>query len=147
MVPINRLRLLIGSLGGTIIWLAWSMVVNAGILERHYKVAQGNGTLLAVMRYPLFFFAWLVVLFLMSYVLGWLYANLRATRGPGPATALKLGLMFGFAAGVPLSLTLAAWSPMDRVIPLWWCLDMWVGSCLSVIVSGWLYKDPKPRAA
>ena len=54
---------------------------------------------------------------------------------------LKLGPLIGFCAGFPLSLSTASLSPMTRNIPLWWCLDLWVGACVSALISGWLYRD------
>jgi hypothetical protein len=146
MVSFNKRRVLIVALGGTIIWIAWTMLVNYSVLGRHYEVARAAGLMLRAPRYPAFFFFWIVTLFLLSYVIAWMYANLRATQGPGPKTALKLGLKLGFVAGFPLAFSSAAWSPLDRVLPLWWCLDLWVGACLSAIVSGWLYKEAKSAA-
>ncbi len=147
MAGINKLRVLIGALGGTIIWVAWSMGVNNTILKSYYLAAQSAGTMLRVMRYPLFYFVLVVTYFVLSWVIARMYAHLRLTQGPGPGTALKLGLAMGFTAGFPMALILAAWSPMDRAIPLWWCLDLWVGACLSAIVSGWLYKEKKQAVA
>lgn len=143
MATVNRRRVLIGALGGTVIWIAWSMVVEWGMLMKRYLDAQSAGLILVTPRYPLFYFVWIVTFFLLSYILAWLYANLRDTLGKGPRLALKLGLMVGFAAGFPLAFILAAWSPMPRIIPLWWCLELWIGAFLSAIVAGWLYKEPK----
>lgn len=141
MAAINKRRVLIGALAGTVIWIAWSMVVEQGVLSKRYPAAQAAGLLLQNPRYSFFFFLWIVTLFLVSYVLAWLYANLRQTQGPGPKTALKLGLMVGFASGFPLSMTTASWSPLDRVFPAWWALELWVGACLSSVVAAWLYKE------
>jgi hypothetical protein len=150
MATINKRRVLIGALGGTIFWLMWSMVVQVGVLWKKYPEAQAANLLLDAPRYPLFFVYWIITLFLLSYLIAWFYAHLRESQGPGPATALKLGLRLGFFAAVPYALSVAAWSPLNRVFPLWWGLELWVGACLSAIVSGWLYKEPsaaKPAAA
>jgi hypothetical protein len=141
MATMNKRRMLIGALGGTVIWMAWSIVVESGIQASHFAAAELAGQLRPYPRYPLFFFVWLVTIFLISWILVWLYVSLRDTQGKGPRLALKLALMVGFAAGFPMAFFLAAWSPMDRLIPLWWCLDLWVGAFLSAIVSGWLYKE------
>jgi hypothetical protein len=143
MAKVNTRRVLIGALGGTVIWIAWSIVVEWGMLMSRYTAAQNVGQLLAAPRYPLFFFVWIVTFFLLSWILAWLYANLRDTLGKGPRLALKLGLTVGFAAGFPIAFIVAAWSPLERIIPLWWCLELWIGAFLSAIVSGWLYKEPK----
>jgi len=143
MATVNKRRVLIGALGGTVIWMAWSIVVEWGMLMPHYSTARAANQMLANPRYPLFFFVWIVTFFLLSWILAWLYANLRDTLGKGPRLALKLGLMVGFAAGFPIAFIIAAWSPLDRVIPLWWCLELWIGAFLSAIASGWLYKEPR----
>jgi hypothetical protein len=57
-----------------------------------------------------------------------------------PAEGVDDGLV-GFAAGFPMNLTLAAWSPIGRVLPLWWMIDLWVGAVLASLVAGWVYKD------
>ena len=59
----------------------------------------------------------------------------------GYFTALKIGFLVGFAAGFPENFAQACWSPIERVFPLGWMLDMWVGSILAALVAGWLYKD------
>lgn len=143
MAKLNMRRVLIGALGGTVIWIAWSMVVEYGVMMKRYPEAMSANLLLEYPRYPWFFFGWIVTFFLLSWILAWLYANLRQILGPGPRTALKIGLMVGFAAGFPMAFVLAAWSTLDRFFPAWWCMELWVGAFLSVIVSGWLYKEPK----
>jgi hypothetical protein len=49
--------------------------------------------------------------------------------------------LVGFAAGFPVNLSVAAWAPFSRVLPLGWMLDLWVGAILAATVAGWLYKD------
>ncbi len=84
---------------------------------------------------------WFVTLFLLTYILTWVYVSARATLGPGPITALRVGLLMGFVMGFPLSLSLAAWAPFSRFITLGWMLDLWVGAILATLVSAWLYKE------
>jgi hypothetical protein len=141
MAAIKQGRVWLGALVGGIVWMLWSYTVNTVMLGRAYMDAQAAGQLLAQPRYPLFILYWLFTLILVSAVIARLYAHLRQTMGPGPKTAVKLGLLVGFCAGFPLSLSAAAWAPMSRTIPLWWCLDLWVGACISALISGWLYRD------
>jgi hypothetical protein len=120
----------------------------AGILYRKIGAAhaQQAGLFLKEPRYPFFPAAWIVVLFLISYILAWLYASARVTRGAGPKTALTIGLFVGFAAGFPSNLAQATWSPVDRIFPLWWMLEMGVGAILAAFTAGWPYRDlPIPR--
>lgn len=143
MAAINQGRVWLGALvGGFVMWL-WSFAVNTAMLGKLYAEAQKNGQLLAQPRFTLFILFWLVTLIILSAVIARFYGHLRQTMGPGPKTALKVGLMVGFAAGFPLAFSTASWSPLSIRMPIWWCLDLWVGSCISAIISGWLYKDPK----
>ncbi|HUU15470.1 MAG TPA: hypothetical protein VM182_17395, partial [Terriglobia bacterium] len=101
MAATNTRRILLGGAIGGVAWTLWTMVVNVVILGSRYAVGQEAGQLLEHPRYPLFVLYWIVSLFILSFVLAWLYAGVRATRGAGPRTALKLGLAVGFAASVP----------------------------------------------
>ena len=143
MAAINQKRVWIGTVAAGVAWSVWSMIVNAGILARHYTEAGAAGFLLKQPRYPypLFLIVWFLSIFVMSYVIAWLYASVRATQGPGPKTALLVGLGVGFAAGFPINFSVTTWIPFTRVIPLWWTLDMWVGAVIAAMVAGWLYKD------
>jgi hypothetical protein len=138
---VNSRRVALGAIAGGVVWTIWSVVVNVAILGSHYAEAQNAGLMLKQPRYPWFLVYWIVTLFLLSYVVAWLYASVRATRGRGPGTALAVGLLVGFAAGFPLSFSTASWAPLDRVFPLWWMLDLWIGALLASLVAGWLYRD------
>lgn len=109
--------------------------------EERYQAAQQAGLLLEEPRYPFFVGVWFLTLFLLSAVVAWLYASVRATHGPGPKTALKVGFLVGFAAGFPTNFATTTWSPLDRVLPLGWTLELWVGATLAALVAGWLYKE------
>ena len=141
MAGVNSRRVTLGALVGGVVWTVWTFVVNTVVLGRFYEGAQKSGELLTEPRYSLFLLYWILAIFVISYVLAWLYAGVRATRGAGPRTALTLGLLVGFTIAFPLNLTTAAWIPISRVFPLWWMLDLWVGAILASFVAGWLYKD------
>ena len=141
MAVLNTRRVWLGALGGWVIWLIWSVITNFAVLMPRYAAAQQAGTLLKDPRYPFFVPAWFVMLFVLAAICAWLYAGVRATRGPGPKTALCVGALVGFASGFPLAFCLAAWAPFGRAIPLWWMLELWVGAILATLVAGWLYRD------
>jgi hypothetical protein len=141
MAAVNTRRVALGTIVGGVVWTIWSTVVNMVILGPRYAIAQEAGRLLKQPRYPFFIGYWIITLFLLAYVVAWLYASVRATRGAGPGTALTVGLLVGFAAGFPMNLSVATWSPVGRVFPLWWMLDLWVGALLASLVAGWLYKE------
>jgi hypothetical protein len=133
-------RVGLGVLAGGVVWGIWSTIINMAFLMPRYAFAQANDSLLSKPRYPLFIVYWYVTLFILTYILTWVYASARATFGPGPITALRVGLLIGFSTCFPLGLSLAAWAPFGRSITAGWMLDLWVGSILATLVSAWLYK-------
>ena len=139
----NGKRILTGALAGGVVWSIWSVIVDMGILRHIYMGEAGLGHLLAQPRYSLtvFLVSWFMTLFLLSGIGAWMYANVRTTQGAGPRTALKVGGLLGFAAGFPVSLSIATWMPVIRTVPLWWMLDLWAGAILATLVAAWIYKD------
>jgi hypothetical protein len=83
----------------------------------------------------------MLLVFAMSILIAYLYALSRATAGPGLKTAVKIGMIVGFCAGVPGNFAQATWSPVPRMLPLGWMLDMWIGAILAAVVAGFLYKE------
>lgn len=142
MAPVNTRRVVLGALAGGVVWSLWSIVVNMAILRSRYAIAETQShTLLDHARYSAFLAYWFITIFLLSYVVAWLYSSVRGTRGAGPGTALTVGLLVGFAAGFPTNLIVASWVPLSRHFPLWWMLDLWLGTIMASLVAGALYKD------
>jgi hypothetical protein len=139
---INKARVWIGGLVGGVVWVVWSIVISAGVVGMaRYQAAQASGQFLTQPRYRFFEGQWTVMLLLMGVMMAHLYAWARATLGPGPKTALKLGLLVGFMAGFPTNFGTATWSPIDRMFPLGWMLELWIGAVLATLVAGALYKE------
>lgn len=139
---LNRSRVWLGGLAGGVVWLIWSFLVGQLVIgNARYLAAQNAGLFLKESRYPFFVGQWIVILFVLSLILAHLYAWARQTLGAGPGTALKIGVFVGFAAGFPGNFAQAAWSPVERMFPLGWMLDLWVGAILATLVAGWLYQD------
>jgi hypothetical protein len=139
---LNRSRVWLGGLAGGVVWSVWSFLVGQVVIgNARYLAAQNAGLFLKESRYPFFVGQWIVMLFVLSIMLAHLYAWARQTLGAGPGTALKIGVVVGFAAGFPGNFAQAAWSPVERMFPLGWMLDLWVGAILATLVAGWLYKD------
>jgi len=143
MAAINRKRVLLGTIAGWVVWAIWSWVVNGVILAPQYESSTAAGQLLETPRYaaPVFLASWFVTMLILTCIAAHLYAWVRGTLGPGPGTALRVGILFGFAAGFPINLSIATWVPVERILPLWWMLDLWVGAILATFVAAWLYKD------
>jgi hypothetical protein len=136
----NHGRVWLGGIVGGVVWTAWSFFIGTR-LGPYYENAQKQGLFLKVPRYPFFVGEWIFFLFAISIVIAYLYAWSRTTLGPGLKTALKIGILIGFCAGLPGNFAQATWSPISRMLPLGWMLDMWVGSILAAVVAGYLYKE------
>ena len=142
MAAINKGRFWLGVLAGGAVWAAFSFLLGrVGGIDAHYAEATAAGQFLKAPRYPSFMVEWIILLFLLAYVLTWLYVSLRGPLGPGPWTALRVGILVGFAMSFPLNFALAAWAPYSRVLPLVWMVELWVGAILATLVAGWVYKD------
>jgi hypothetical protein len=141
MAAVNTRRVALGAVVGFVVWALWSTLINLVVLMPRFEAATKSGQMLAEPRYKLFVLYWFIALFIISYILAWLYASVRATRGAGPKTALLVGALVGFAISFPENLTTATFSPMERFIPLMWMLDLWVGSILATLVAGFLYRE------
>ena len=139
---INRGRVFLGGLAGGVVWVVWGFLVNQFVITNaRYQAAQDAGLFLRESRYPAFVGQWIVITLVLAIIVAHLYVWARQTMGPGPGSALKIGFLVGFAAGFPENFAQAAWSPVSRVFPLGWMLEMWVGAILATLVAGWLYKE------
>ena len=139
-MKLNTTRVWLGGLAGGVVWNMWSFLLNLRQAPI-YDAMRKQGLFLMEPRYPFFVGQWVVLLFVMSILLAYLYAWTRATAGPGPKTAIKIGMLVGFCAGFPENFAQATWSPAPRVLPLGWMLEMWAGSILAAVVAGFFYKD------
>jgi len=139
-MKLNRGRVWLGGIAGGVVWTVLSFLIGLK-MNPFYVAMQNTGIFLKEPRYPFFVGQWIILLFVMSILLAHLYAWSRATAGPGPRTALKIGMTVGFCAGVPGNFGTATWSPMPRMLPLGWMIEMWVGAILATLVAGWIYKD------
>jgi hypothetical protein len=139
-MPVNSKRILSGALIGGLVWNAWSMVLNGLLLGQRYEQAIAAGQFQPTPRLP-FMPIWIITLFVLAWIIASLYAAVRATWGPGPMTALKLGVLTGFAAGLPGNVGMACWGTFDQIFPLCWALDLGFGSVFAALIAGWMYRD------
>lgn len=141
MANVNKKRVWLGTLVGGIVWSAWSSFINMVILMPRYMAEQNAHNILNPPRYPFFVGYWFILLFVLSYILIWIYVQVRRTLGPGPLTAFRIGFLFGFAAAFPVNLSIASWATFSRGIPLGWMADLWVGAILATMAGAWIYKE------
>jgi hypothetical protein len=141
-MELNTRRIWIGGVAGGVLWNIWSFVVGFLVIGLwRYQAAQDRGIFLKTPRYPVFQIQWMILLFVLGILMAHLYAWSRATLKPGPATAIKIGATVGFIAGFPSNFAQAAWSPLERIFPLGWMLEIWIGAILATLVAGLLYRD------
>jgi hypothetical protein len=142
MAAINKSRFWLGVLAGGVVWTGFDFLVGfLGHEEARLAAATAAGLFLKTPRYPLFVVEWIVLLFLLTYILAWLYVSLRGPLGAGPWTALRVGMLVGFAMGFPLNFAQATWAPYSRALPLLWTIEFWGGAILATLVAGWVYRD------
>src|SRR5882762_4489114 len=130
-------------LGGLLAGLVINVVcgVNYGlIIGKRIMEAQQHGHFLQQPRFP-FQLAWMLLMFPVGIALVWLYAAVRPRLGPGPGTALKVGLVAGFLMGVPDNLANAAWGLSGRYLPTMWMIEHVVACMLGTLVGAWLYRE------
>ena len=139
-MKLNTARVWLGGVAGGVVWTLWGFLIGLK-MNPLYLAAQERGLFLKQPRYSFFVGDWILIIFVMSILLAYLYAWSRATLGAGPWTAAKIGMIVGFCAGVPGNFGQAAWSPIPRMLPLGWMLDMWGGAILATLVAAWLYKE------
>lgn len=139
---LNRGRVWMGGLVGGVVWNIWSILIYFVVVgPSRYITEQNAGYFLKTPRYPAFQAQWIVMLFVLAIIMSHLYAWSRATAGPGPMTAIKVGFLVGFAIGFPGNFAQATWSPIHRILPLGWMLEMWIGAILATLAAGYLYKE------
>ena len=138
---INCKRVVLGGILGGIVWALWSMIIHMTLLARRYEAAQANGEFLAEPRYPGFVVWYMLLLIALGIVLAWLYAASRATLGPGPLSAVKVGLAVGLIQAIPANFAGSAWAPISRYFHLGWVLEGLVGCVLATLFAGWYYKE------
>ena len=140
MARINTGRVIQGGLLAGVVLNAVCIVNNTLIAGPRLRAEQLTGHFLAEPRLP-FFPAWLITMFLAGIALVWLYAAVRPRLGPGPGTALTVGLVGGLLMGVPDNLAQAAWGLSGYYLPTMWMLEHVLGCVLGTLVGAWWYKE------
>ena len=84
-MKLNTARVWLGGIAGGVVWNAWSFFIQTR-LSSFYEAVQKQGLFLKEPRYPFFVAQWIVLVFVMSILIAYLYAWSRATAGAGPKT-------------------------------------------------------------
>ena len=137
----NYPRIFLGGILGGVVSTIVTLLINAGLLGTRYEQLQATGVFLKEPRLP-FLFVWILVLFLVAIGLVWLYAAARTRMGPGPKTALAVGITVGLIAAVPCFVVHYSWSQFGGYVSGLWALDTVIGSSLATLAGAWVYKEP-----
>jgi|WetSurMetagenome_2_1015567.scaffolds.fasta_scaffold318576_2 hypothetical protein len=147
MGAVNVKRVLWGGLAGGAAWIAWATFVNFVLLMPRYVVTQKAGLMYEQSRYAVFPLVWMGQFLVFGILIAALYAGVRATWGAGPLTALKVGVVFGVAAGFSANFYISAWIPISRYIPAGWVLELLGGAILAALIAGAIYKESASPSA
>jgi hypothetical protein len=115
-------------------------VVNAVILGSRYEMLQAQGTFLVEPRFP-FMPLWVVILLATGIAMVWLYAAARPRLGPGPKTAITIGLIVGLVANVPPHFATASWASFAASVPFTWMLGGIVNFVVGSLAGAAVYKE------
>ena len=79
-MKLNTARVWLGGIAGGVVWSAWSFFI--GMRQGpFYEAMQKQGFFLKESRYPFFAGQWVLLIFVMSILMAYLYAWSRATAG------------------------------------------------------------------
>jgi len=128
-----------GIAAGVVIWIV-DFIANGMVLADRYKMLQDAGLFLSQPRLP-FAPLWTLTELGLGIGLAWIYAAVRPRLGPGPKTALTIGVVVGVMMHVPGNLAQASWSAVGRFVPLVWLIFGLIGTTAGALVAGALYKE------
>lgn len=137
----NPKRIVLGGIAGGFAFFLVQGVIHNFVLAHRYEILQNMGHLKTEPRIPFLVGAVLLVDLAAGIGLAWLYAAARSALGPGPRTALFVGLVAGLLYGVPSFLSHFSWTQVGGVVSMWWSLDPIVGFTIATLLAGWLYRD------
>jgi FtsH-binding integral membrane protein len=149
-VNINRRKLLIAGLAAGIVLNIIDFLSNGVILSARMQAdanafKAGLGDEMAAMggaQIAVYVF----FDFIVGFLLAWTYAAIRPRFGPGPRTALYVGLLF-FVFGLILTFGYKELGVMSS--GLWWMYTgIWfVNLLIASAVAGWVYSEDEVRVA
>jgi hypothetical protein len=137
---INTGKVIQGGIVAGIVINIVSIIDNALILGARYGEEQHLEHLLMQPRIP-FMPIWIVLQFFVGIALVWMYAAVRPRLGPGPKTALAVGLVVGLVGGLPWNICAAAWSTFGKFLPFMWACETVVGYALGTLAGAWMYRE------
>jgi len=135
----NRNRVIISGLAAGVFWTVVDFAVHGGILAGSYLKLGQAGVINAEPAIP--FLPLLVVAnLIVGLVIAFLYAAARPRLGPGPKTALCIGLCV-FLVLIPPTLSQMAWFKLTPDINTWTVIGGLIQTFGASLVAGWLYRE------
>jgi hypothetical protein len=142
----NRNRIILGGLLGGVVLNIISALVNGLVLMGRYEIL-GKAGILRTQPRGAFMPVYQLLLFAVGIALTWLYAVARGKLGPGPKTALKIGLVAGLVTTIPANYAQYAWGYTGGFVSMWWTIDMGLGCALATLAGAWVYKEEAASTA
>lgn len=136
----NRGRIVMGGLLGGLVFFVVSILVNVVVLADRYKILIDAGVMRADPR-GAFMAVHPLLLLLAGIGLTWLYAAARPRLGPGPRSALQVGLLAGLVTSLPSNFAQFAWTHAGGYVSMWWTIEMAVGCSLATLAGAWVYRE------
>ena len=136
----NYGRIVLGGIVGGVVYNVVGIVVNMIALGERYKILQDQRIFRVEPRLP-FLPIYILIIFAISIGLVWLYAAVRPRLGPGPGTALTVGLLVGLIHAVPAAIAQFSWSYAGGVVSLWQAIETVAGSALATLAGAWAYRE------
>ncbi|MBI3993179.1 MAG: hypothetical protein HY342_07880 [Candidatus Lambdaproteobacteria bacterium] len=135
----NRNRIILAGLAAGILWIVIDFVGHGTMLMNTYAKLGAEGIIHAEPQIP-FLPLLLIANLAIGLALACLYAAVRPRLGPGPKTALLIGLAV-FLVLIPPNLSQAAWSKMTIDVKSWSFVIAAVQAFGASLLAGWLYKE------
>jgi len=137
----NRKRILFGGLLGGVAFFVLLTVVSQAVLATPHERLTAQGILRSQPAASWYVPVYTLVILAIGVTLVWLYAAVRPRLGPGPLTALKVGLTVAAIASLPSSLALYAWTGLGGYVAMWWGLELFLGCIVAALVGAAVYRD------
>jgi hypothetical protein len=137
--PMNTKRVWIGGITAGVVMLIINFAAVGSILTKRYMAL----TPVYYYKEPVLPFlpGWVLMFLATGVGLAWLYAAVRPRLGPGPKTALMIGVVVGLMIYVPSNFAEASWNTSGRFIPLVQMITGIFAILVGSLVAGALYKE------
>ena len=131
--------MVLGGVLATVVLSATGMVFHGVILGDHYKTLATMGSVLAeprAMGLPIYYAGTLI----SGLALSMIYVVARKFGGPGPMTAIRVGVTVGLFTTGGMAAEYAFYN-LGGMVPLVSLVSNITGAVLATLAAGFLYKD------